>query len=76
MSEPQPEKFPLDPAEVQRMLDDMTAAGDAPDFMATAIETMTALHVRWYRGWIAAGLPEQRAAELLAIMVSTMFRAA
>lgn len=76
MSEPVPEGFPLDPAAMQRILDEMAAAGDAPDFMTTAIEAVAAMHARWYHGWIKAGIPEQRAAELLAIMVSTLFRAA
>ena len=72
MSE-QPEGFPVPPEEVQRILAEMAQPGNTPDFMSAAIEAITILHARWYTGWIAAGVPEPRAAEWAGIMIAAQF---
>jgi len=75
LSEPPPEDTPLDPETISRLLEEMATQPDnAPDFMTSAIEAMAGVHARWYRGWIAAGVPEPRAAEWTGILVESMVR--
>lgn len=71
MSEPSPEQGPpLDPDELRRLAEMTEQAGNMPDFTGAAILAMTAVHAQWYRGWQAAGIPENRAAEFTAVLIA------
>ncbi len=71
----QPEPgIPLSPDELARLTDMMRDTANFPEFTSTAIETVTGLQAEWYRGWIAAGVPEQRAAEWTEAMIVAQFR--
>ena len=75
MSEPSPEPgLPLNPDEIRRLTEIMRDTANMPEFTVTAIETITGLHAQWYKGWQAAGVPEQRAAEWTAVMIAGQFR--
>lgn len=62
MSEPAPE--PPDLEQLLKMSQGLTGPAEQ------AIETMSAVHARWYRAWIENDIPEHRAAELLRVMVA------
>jgi tellurite resistance protein len=71
MSESFPESgLPLDPDELARLTEIARSAGNMPDFTTAAIAAMTAMHAQWYFGWINAKIPEQRAAEWMAVMIA------
>jgi hypothetical protein len=63
--------LPLDPDELARLTEIARGAGNMPDFTAAAIAAMTAMHAQWYFGWINASVPEQRAAEWVAVLISS-----
>ncbi len=69
-----PEDPPLDPETIRRMVEDMAQVpGNAPDMATAGIYAMAGSHVQWYRGWMAAGAPEPRAAEWTRTMIEVMF---
>lgn len=66
-----------DPDAMMRRLEEMVRdAANAPDMMGAAIETVAGMHARWYFAWQAHGVPEPRAAEWAAEMVSALFGSA
>lgn len=77
MSEPPPEDLPAGPEDIRRIAESMVSVpGNAPDMQSAAIQAVAAVQVQWYRGWIAAGAPEPRAAEWAAVLIECMLRQA